>query len=436
MRANEHSIPQEQEWNTNKFNLQLIRKKMKFRTFKFSLFLLLAINSITTFAQDERAQLPLALRNAYFGVSVGSINYDFGAAQFQAPAGYTFNSVTVNHAAVRLVLYGYEFNKYLSAQLTYMRPVSWVFYYYDHGLEHNSRSSVWMNVGGLTLRPQLPISDKISLNGEAGLGIVTRHGFSAEDGTTIISGMNYATVLLGGGINYHINRSWNLMISGTYNPKKTAVNQPATTFLGAGFNYKLSPVSDKKLEKAAKTGYINPKQWIQIGYSNNALGYGVNNTLEKACLFWGGDAEVHQGLSITYQRNIFHSAKYFALDWGVSAANWQSKGNGLNSNPNKESFYTLSVFPVARFNFLHTQPFDAYFYYSVAGPTYISKKIIDGNDTGEHFTFQDNVGAGMFFGERRNWNAEIKIGHYSNGNVFPVNAAVKIPLSLNVGYAF
>ena len=79
---------------------------------------------------------------------------------------------------------------------------------------------------------------------------------------------------------------------------------------------------------------------------------------------------------------------------------------------------------------------DAYFYYSVAGPTYISKKIIDHIDTGEHFTFQDNMGVGMFFGEKRNLNAEIRIGHYSNGNIFPLNGAVKIPLSLNFGYAF
>jgi len=79
---------------------------------------------------------------------------------------------------------------------------------------------------------------------------------------------------------------------------------------------------------------------------------------------------------------------------------------------------------------------DAYFYYSVAGPSYISKAIIDGVETGEHFTFQDTMGAGIFFGEKRNMNAELKIGHYSNGNIFPLNGAVKIPLSLNLGYAF
>ena len=371
---------------------------MKFPSFKIILPFLFLLFSFKSTAQDERAQLPLALRNAYFGVSVGSINYDFGSMPFQAPAGYFLNSVVVKHPAVRLVLYGYEFNKYLSAQLTYMRPVWWVFYYYDHGAVKNERSSVWMNVGGLTLRPQIPISDKIYLNGEAGLGIVTRHGFNAEDGTPIVTGVSYPTVLLGGGVNYHINDNWRLMLSGTYSPKKASVNQPATTFISTGFNYKLTPVSDKKLEEGIKTGYINPKQWLQIGFSSNITGYGINNSLEKASLFWGGDVEVYKGLSINYQRNIFHSAKYFALDWGMNASAWQTRGlSPYQTVPKKEAFYTFSVFPVFRYNFLHTQPVDAYFYYSVAGPSYISKIVLDGVDTGKHFTFQVAMGLGIFF---------------------------------------
>jgi hypothetical protein len=415
----------------------MLNFKMKFSSIKIIVSILILLSSFNAHAQDERAQLPLALRNAYFGISIGSINYDFGAMPFNAPTGYTLSNVIVKHPAVRLVLYGYEFNQYLSAQITYMRPVYWVYYYYNHNGLQNDRSSVWMNVGGLTLRPQLPISKKLYINGEAGLGIVTRHGFNAQDGTPIVTGVSYPTVLLGAGINYHINENWRLMVSGAYTPEKPSVNQPATTFISAGFNYKLTPVSDKKLEKAAETGYINPKQRIQIGYSSNFLGYGINNSLEKVSLFWGGDVEVFQGLSLNYQRNIFHSAKYFALDWGINASNWltKGKGSGLN-NPSKESFFTLSVYPVIRFNFLHTNPVDAYFYYSVAGPTYISKIILDGVETGEHFTFQDTMGLGVFFGEKRNLNAEIKIGHYSNGNVFPLNGAVKIPLSLNLGYAF
>ena len=194
---------------------------MKLSSLKFLFAILLIVVSFEIKAQDERAQLPLALRNAYFGVSVGSINYDFGAMSFLPHTGYVFSNVVVKHPAVRLVLYGYEFNKYLSAQLTYMRPVYWVSYYYDqnNGSEvKRERSSVWMNVGGLTIRPQLPITNRISLNGEVGLGIVTRHGFNAQDGTPIVTGMSYPTVLLGGGVNYHLTDNWRLMVSGVYAP--------------------------------------------------------------------------------------------------------------------------------------------------------------------------------------------------------------------------
>lgn len=426
--------------------------RTKFSThFLLLIFISLTLTTFTTKAQDERSQLPGILKHAYFGVNVGLINYNFGANQFQAPSGYNFQKVELNPAAVRLILYGYEFNKYLSAQISYMRPVNWVSYYYDAPDINNPlqkeahRSSVWMNVGGLTLRPELPLGAKFSLHGEAGLAIVTRHGFTAIDNETdIIKGVTYPSVLLGGGVNYHVNDAWRIVLSGTYTPESKKHDQPAISFLSAGFNYKLQPISQKLLDKAAERGYIHPKQWLQIGYTNNAAGYGINNGLEKACLFWGGDVEVRQGLTLNYQRNIYHSSKYFALDWGVSASGWQTKGVGTaHNNPEKETFFTLSVYPALRFNIVHAKPFDAYVYYSVAGPTYISKTDFkrltpQGKEeianTGEHFTFQDVIGMGAFFGEKRKLNAEFRIGHYSNGNIFPVNAAVKIPLSFNIGY--
>jgi hypothetical protein len=72
----------------------------------------------------------------------------------------------------------------------------------------------------------------------------------------------------------------------------------------------------------------------------------------------------------------------------------------------------------------------------VAGPTYISKVLIDGEETGRHFTFQDVMGIGIFAGEKKNINAGIRIAHYSNGNLFPQNNGVMIPLSFSLGYAF
>jgi len=393
--------------------------------------------SISVFAQDERAQIPSILQKAYFEVNIGSIDYDF--TQFQPEAGFSFQSLKVPHPAVRLVLFGYEFNKYLSAQLTYMRPVTWVKYQYKTDATGAiGQRTIWMNVGGLTLKPQLPITDRFSVYGEAGLGIVTRSGFN-DDITKkpVITDANYATFLFGGGLKYNVSKSMSLQLTTAYSPAQPSEKQPSTSFVAAGFSYRLQKVSEKKIEKAAEVGYIHPKHMLQIGYSSNVLGYGVNDFVssDKFPIFWGGDVEVFQGISLTYQQNIFHTAKVFSLDWGVSTSYWQSKGRGTGlSNPNKQDFFTLSVFPVARFTVLHTKPFDAYFYYSVAGPTYISKVMIDGQNTGKHFTFQDNMGTGIYFGEKRNLNAELMIGHYSNGNLFPHNDAVKVPLTLKVGY--
>src|SRR5665647_913772 len=384
------------------------------RTFFFKIYISLFffLVSLSVLAQDERAQIPSILQKAYFEVNIGSIDYDF--TQFQPEVGFSFQALKVPHPAVRLVLFGYEFNKYLSAQLTYMRPVTWVKYQYktDATGEIGQRT-IWMNVGGLTLKPQLPVTDRFSIYGEVGLGIITRSGFN--DGITgkpVITDANYATFLFGGGFKYNVNKSFALQLSTAYSPEKRSEKQPSTSFVAAGFSYRLQKVSEKKIEKAVEVGYIHPKRMLQIGFSSNVLGYGVNNFVssDKFPIFWGGEVEVCKGVSLTYQQNIFHTAKVFSLDWGVSSSYWQSQGRGTGlSNPNKQDFFTLSVFPVARFTVLHTKPFDAYFYYSVAGPTYISKIMIDGQNTGKHFTFQDNMGTGIYFGEKRNLNAEIML---------------------------
>jgi hypothetical protein len=46
------------------------------------------------------------------------------------------------------------------------------------------------------------------------------------------------------------------------------------------------------------------------------------------------------------------------------------------------------------------------------------------------------MGLGIFAGTNRQVNAEVRIGHYSNGNIFPDNEGVKVPLTFNVGFTF
>jgi opacity protein-like surface antigen len=383
--------------------------------------------SAVALAQDERGLMPPALQDAYFELGVGAVAGDYGAAQFQDVPGYAFESAQLQAAAVRLVA-GYEFSRHLSAQISYMRPVSWVRYTYA-GSAGRESGSVRLMLGGLTLRPQLPLTDNLSVYGEAGVGVVTRSGIFAPDGTPLVEAASYVGLLLGAGIAYRVNDRWALLASAAYSPENAGASQPATTIATAGFSYTILPTSARQRRRAADSDFVHPEQWVQVGYASNALGYGANNAFEDAGLFWGGEAEVRGGLTLQYQRNVYHGPRFFALDWGVSASYWLS-------DKDEQGFYSLAVFPVFRFNLIHTRPLDAYVAYSVAGPAYLSRVVIDGVDTGEHFTFQDTVGAGVFFGKDRNLNAEIRIGHYSNGNVFAENGGVKVPLSVNLGYAF
>jgi hypothetical protein len=117
------------------------------------------------------------------------------------------------------------------------------------------------------------------------------------------------------------------------------------------------------------------------------------------------------------------------LDWGTNFSYWASKIQ-------KNKFYTLSLFPLFRFTAFHFIGADLYFDYSVAGPTYISRVNLDHTKIGKKFTFQDFMGMGINAGKKRQVNAEIRIIHYSNGDLFPDNGGVKVPLSFNVGCTF
>jgi len=377
------------------------------------------------YAQDG-AQYSKGLTNSYFGVNIGHINYPFSSSQLEP--GYQVKNILVPHTAVPLVLFGHEFNKNLSAQVTYMRPVLWVRYQDIDGDEGNH--SVWMNVAGLTFKGTLPLSKKIALYGETGFGIITRSGFE-KDGNTVVAEANYSSVLLGGGVKFRPNKKWDLLLSAVYSPPDSKTRQPHTLYVGAGFNYTMRTLPAERVREVRATGNKFPKNILQVGYTTPGLGHGVNDFVSKGAIpiFWGGSVWVDRGVSVYYQRNAFHTKKVFSLDFGTSVGLWKTEKN-------KEHFFTISAYPVLRLTVLRTKPTDVYFYYSVAGPTYISRNMIDGVDTGKHFTFQDLMGLGIFTGKNRHINAEIKIGHFSNGNLFPKNAGVGVPLTFNAGYAF
>lgn len=396
--------------------------------FMYRLALVFAVLNIAFIgnAQNNVDQTPFPLKKAWFGVDAGSLNYPF--SNNNLPTGFSAQRVSIPHTAVRLTLLGYHFSKNFSARITYMRPVQWVLYKNING--DQSKHSVWMNIGGLTVKQNISVTKKLSLYAETGLALITRHGFDINN-SPVVTDANYSTLSFGGGLEYHLNSKWDLNVYSGFCPGKGKIMQPHTVFLGTGFNYNINPSTEESRRNNAESKMGFPGQLLQVSVTTNKFGYGVNHFFAegKVPVFWGGLARVEQGVSINYIRNVFHTKKTFSLNIGTSIGHWES-------NASDQSFYALSIYPLMRFNVVRSKLCDYYFFYSVAGPSYLSKKVIDGYDTGKHFTFRDYMGIGGFIGANKLLNAEISIGHFSNGNLYPNNAAVKIPLNFSVGYSF
>jgi hypothetical protein len=375
---------------------------------------------------DGRAQYPALLSNAFVNLNVGYIDYPFSRAQLEP--GHDVGEVAVPRPAVRAVLFGRHFGRYLSAQASYMRPVKYVRYRRLDGTA--TTRFVWMHYGTVTLLGRIPVGGRASIYGEGGLAIANRSGFEIDD-VPVVRDAHMNAPLLGGGVEYRLNPTWDMVTGASYILPKDARRQPRSLFASTGFRYNLRPLPPERVEETRRSGYIFPRRLAQVAFSSNALGYGVNNFLSKKVpVFWGGKIEVERSLfSFQYQHNVFHTRKVFAIDFGASVSRWKSNRDG-------ETFYTASFYPLLRFTLLRRRPADVYFVWSVAGPSYISREFVDGRPTGGRFTFQDFMGTGLFFGSRRQFNAEVGINHYSNGNILTENAGVKIPLTLKVGYAF
>ncbi|MGE0446055.1 MAG: acyloxyacyl hydrolase [Vicinamibacterales bacterium] len=375
--------------------------------------------------QDTRTQYPALLANSFFSINVGRIDYPFSAQQLEPR--YRVTSIATPRVTARVVLFGHEFTPYLAAQASYMRPINYVSY---RGINGGDGSrSVWMHFGTVTLRPQLPLTSRLTVFGEAGLGITARAGFEDADGGPIVRDANYGSAVFGGGVDYRLTRSLDFTAGAIYVGGNDDARQPRTVFASGGIRYNMRPLPAEQVAANRDAGYVFPRQILQAEITGG-VGHGVNTFLSKDVpVFWGGRVNVDRGFALHYTRNVFHTRKVFSLDVGASASFWRSQAT-------QQAFSTLSLYPLLRFTLLRRDTADLYFMYSVAGPSLISETQLDALDTGRRFTFQDFLGVGAFLGRDRRWTTGVKINHYSNGNIFTENAGVKVPLTVLVGYVF
>jgi hypothetical protein len=376
-------------------------------------------------ADDTRTQFPAFMRDSYVSLRVGWIGYLFSSTQLEP--GFQAESIEKPRPAVRLDFFGHHFTRNLAAQITYMRPGQFVEYNNING--KNGNHPVSNAYAGPTLVWDQPLTDTLSAYVEGGYGITSRSGI-VIDGKIALQPAHYGSALVGGGLVYHWTPAFDVLLGATYSPGRQAFQQPSTRMYTTGLRYNMRALPAETVAENRDAGFYFPTNSVRVGFSTNLLGYGVNDVFSKwVVIFWGGHVETQQGLSLEYERTLFHTRKIFEFDLGASASIWRT-------NAKSETFRTLSAYPLVRFFFSRNATADTYFSYSIAGPTYISDYLLDDLNTGAKFTFQDMMGVGGYFGTPRRINAEISIKHFSNGNLATSNAGVKIPLTFKIGWVF
>lgn len=375
---------------------------------------------------DTRTQLPSFLQQAYVGLDIGLLGYTFSDEQLLP--GHRSGAIHVPRAAFGVALFGHRFDRRLAAQMTYVRPVKYVRYVDVNGAR--SSDSVWMTYAAFTAKFNAEVQPGTSLYAEGGFGITNRRGF-ALGGAQVMTHALFPMLVFGGGLEHQLRPSWDLTARFIYFPSHAPTRQPRAVFLSGGIRYNLQMVPPDRVAANANSGFAFPEHTVSVGYTTSTMGYGANNVLSRqVAIFWGGKINVRSGAAVHYQRNVFHSRKRFAIDIGASLSRFESAGD-------KDLFTTLALYPQVRFVPFRGTRADLYIFYSVAGPTFVSRKVIDGRETGRYrFTFQDTLGAGMYLGPSKRVLLGIRLSHYSNGNLLGINPGIAVPMTFELGYAF
>ncbi|WP_055412292.1 acyloxyacyl hydrolase [Nonlabens sp. YIK11] len=381
-------------------------------------------------AQQSSEDYPF-LSKTYVQFNLGMIFNDFNEEQLQD--GFTYDGTNPNRFSGRILL-GYEFAPDWAIQYGVLRPASWFEYEKVNGT--NLSKTVWTNVWSLTAKKDFHLNDRWGVFIEAGPATVARKGFTLGTETGV-EDYRYLSILAAAGITYKLSDQWELLAHAVHIPKDQQ-NQPSIQNYSIGVQYNLNELAPKTNGENAGDRPFFPTHTFQLGYGNDFIGYAPNKIFSMNAriggteslgipIFWYGDAKASNTVLANYTKTVYKSNKFFSLGYGASIT-------AFENSIDKKWTGALSIYPHINFFFWRREGFDAYATYSVIGPTFITREDIDGVETGPKVTYQDFIAAGAYFGADRKWNAELKIIHYSNGNIFPRNDGVAVPIVFQLGY--
>ncbi|EKD54998.1 MAG: hypothetical protein ACD_60C00029G0025 [uncultured bacterium] len=99
------------------------------------------------------------------------------------------------------------------------------------------------------------------------------------------------------------------------------------------------------------------------------------------------------------------------------------------------SLNIYSISPILRYYFTREPFFSPFFNISI-GLAYLTKTHLEKRNLGMHFSFQDQLGFGVTFGQKKQFSLLLSALHYSNGSLCSMNAGITVPLMITAEYGF
>lgn len=142
------------------------------------------------------------------------------------------------------------------------------------------------------------------------------------------------------------------------------------------------------------------------------------------------------------QTNLSAGADYSFAKWQRSYRQQMLFGislTAIKTNTDKHNeFYAVSFYPQLTLHAPRHELGQPFFFVRALGPSYISSNQLGSRQQKHHFSFQAQVGVGLYipWSNQQDLIASVSFKHFSNANLFSENDGIDLPLMLNLGFRY
>ncbi|MCH9617249.1 MAG: hypothetical protein SP4CHLAM5_07720 [Chlamydiia bacterium] len=145
-------------------------------------------------------------------------------------------------------------------------------------------------------------------------------------------------------------------------------------------------------------------------------------------LMWNARLKVDRSIMMGFEQPIYAYKKHIELYSGISCGYMQTLRNY------QDTIGVVSAYLLARLYIFRSDIFNGYFIYSPAGPSLLTKAKFASTSFSNNFVFQNQFGIGASIGKNAETEFFLKLYHYSNGDIFPINGGIDIPLVIGMSF--